>query len=54
MSYIKTGDVENKISLGSLNNGTVKNRGNLGFWAEVGTGILGWKFGMRFREGELT
>jgi hypothetical protein len=54
MSYIKTGDIENKISLGSLNNGTVRNWGNLRVLAEVGTGILGWKFGMRFREGELT
>jgi hypothetical protein len=32
MSYIKTSDVENKIRALSLNNGTVKDWGILGFW----------------------
>jgi hypothetical protein len=32
MSYIKTGDVENKISAASLNNGTAKNGGIVVKW----------------------
>jgi hypothetical protein len=35
VSYIKTGDIENKISEQSLNNRTVRNEGILRVWPEL-------------------
>jgi hypothetical protein len=52
MSYIKTGDVENKISAGSLNNGTVR-IGEFRLIGRIWTCFFGWIFQRRFREGEV-